>query len=96
MNRPEPKPIGRLIVEMVENLGMTDELKRRKVESMWADFAGRGVASFTRSVRMDGATLHVTLSSAPLKEELAYVRESLRQRINAAMGEDIVANIAIH
>lgn len=96
MNRPEPKPIGQIITEMIEHLGMTDEMKRHKVESLWNAIAGPGIAGFTRAVRMQDATLHVYVDSAPLKEELGYVRESLRQHINAAMGEEIVKNIAIH
>ena len=96
MNRPDPKPIGRIISEMIERLGMTEEMKRHKVVSLWHPMVGEGIGAYTRSVYMQGSVLHVTISSAPLKEELGYAREALRQRINAAMGEEIVSNIAIH
>lgn len=97
MRRSVPKSIGQIIDETIPRIKMMEEMKRHRVEALWPDIAGKGIAGYTHGIKMqpDG-TLHVYLTSASLKEELGYAVDSLKARINQAVGEDIVTNIAIH
>lgn len=96
MKRPDPRPIGEIITDMIERVGLTDELRRRKAASMWPRITGPTIASFTSRVTVTDTTMHVYITSAPLKEELGYARDSLLRRINEALGEEFLTNIALH
>lgn len=96
MKRNEPKPIGEIIEHYMRIAEMSDEHMRRKAEAAWAKVVGSNIALFTREVRMQESILHVYITSASLKEELLYIRPDLVKHLNAAVGSEIVAEIAIH
>ncbi len=96
MRRPEPRPVGEILKEMIERVGMTDELRRSKAAGLWPRVAGQAIAAQTTRANVVDTTLHVWISSAPLKEMLGYARPKLQAAINNAMGEDFITNIAIH
>lgn len=96
MKRPHPQLVSAIITDMIERLGMTDEMRRNKAAALWPRVAGEAVAAMTSRVTAVGTTLHVYITSAPLKEELGYARQNLMLAINAALGEDFISNIAIH
>ncbi len=96
MNRPEPKPIGQIISEMITRLGMTEELRRHNAAALWPQIVGPAIASYTARVVVHDTTMHVYLTSASLKEQMGYARDNLLRRINEALGEEFITNIAIH
>lgn len=96
MKKTYPRAIGDIISDMIDRTGLRPDMRRHTAEMLWPQIVGRHIASYTRSVRMENNTLHVWLTSAALKEELGYARENLRDRLNEALGEELVLNIAIH
>lgn len=96
MRRTEPLRLNEIIEKMIQNTGLRPEMHRHTVQSLWAEAAGPHIAAYTRQVYFDKKLLHVHIDSASLKEELGYLRESLRETINTLAGEEAVENIIIH
>lgn len=96
MKRVEPRTIGDLINDMIARTGMTAAICRHNVENAWPAVAGAAIAAYTSHVIVRERTLHVYITSAPLKEQLGYVREALVEKLNAAAGAEVINNIAIH
>lgn len=96
MKRPDPQLVSTIITDMIERLGMTDQMRRDKAAALWPKVAGEAIAALTTRVNVADTTLHVWISSAPLKEELGYARQNLMLAINSALGQDFITNIAIH
>ena len=96
MKRKEPLSIGEVINRMIDSTGMRDNLDRHKAESMWPKVAGPSIAAYTGRLYVQGRTLHAYITSAPLKEELGYAREVLTEKINQAVGKDVIDDIILH
>ncbi|MDE6109741.1 MAG: DUF721 domain-containing protein, partial [Muribaculaceae bacterium] len=45
---------------------------------------------------VDAGTLHVIISSAPLKSELGMMRTAIIDRLNEAAGKNVINDIAFH
>ena len=96
MKRTEPLRLDEIIRRMIDATGMRPEFSRRSVESMWPDVVGPHIASYTGRIYVEGRLLHVYIVSAPLKEELGYARENLVERLNQAVGADVIDDIYFH
>lgn len=88
--------LGHIIEKMLDDTGLRPSLQQRSVEAMWPEVVGKHIASYTRRVHLDGRILHVYIDSAPLKEELGYLRETLITQINRLAKRKAVDNIIIH
>lgn len=96
MKRSEPLRLDEIIRRMIDATGMRPELSRRTVVTEWPDVVGRHIASYTGQIYVRERTLHVHIVSAALKEELGYARDRLVERLNEAVGTEVIDNIIIH
>lgn len=96
MKISKPQSIGEIIIDMIEEYGMRAKLDKVNVEASWNKVVGPSVSAYTSAVRLEGRLLHVYLTSAPLKEELGYMRESLTVHINRTVGRDAIDSVIIH
>ena len=96
MKRTEPLILGDIIDKMIQSTGLRPQYQKRSVEALWPRIVGKHIASYTIRTRLEGRTLHVYISSAPLKEELGYLKETLCSQLNEAAEESLVDNIIIH
>ncbi len=88
--------IGEIIDRMIDSTGMRPTVEKLNVESVWPAVVGPSIMAYTRRVWLDGKTLHVQLSSAALKEELGYMRDTLVKYINDTLGRKAVVAVIIH
>ena len=95
MKRTEPMRIGEVLEQMIESTGMRPELNRRSIEAAWPVVVGQHIAAYTSSVHVEERTLTVHISSAPLKEELMYLRELLMSQLNDLVGDRVIDRIII-
>lgn len=96
MKRTEPLQIGQIIQNMIDATGLRPELERRTAVNIWPDVVGKHLASYTGRIYVKEDVLHVHISSAVIKEELGYAREQLVDKINQAVGEDVIKQIILH
>ncbi len=96
MKRREPQSIGDIIHRMIDAAGMRPDLDRHTAEAMWPRVAGPSIASYTGRLYIKGRTMHVYITSAPLKEELGYARAQLVEKINLAVGKEVIDDIIFH
>lgn len=90
-----------LIKTLIDNVMMdTPESRRTVLEQracyLWPEIVGPGVNRYTLRRYVDHGILHVYLTSAPLKNELSFMRQRLVTRINEALGEEIITDLRIH
>lgn len=66
-----------------------------QIEDVWEVIMGKTVARYTDKLQIIGDKLIITTSVAPLKKELIYQREKIKQRVNEALKEKVVAEVII-
>lgn len=88
MKRTEAKRVSSIIDEALEQAGLTQTMARQRASFLWAEVAGSGINRHTLRRWVDNrGVLHIHLSSAPLKNELAYHRSRLLQELNNRCGD---------
>ncbi|MDE6079368.1 MAG: DUF721 domain-containing protein [Duncaniella sp.] len=96
MKRTYPRHIGSIIDEVMERCGLTDSLNDQRASAIWAEVVGPGINRYTSRRYVDRGVMHVYLTSAPLKNELQFVKERLIEALNKALGAEIVKELIIH
>lgn len=66
-----------------------------EVRDAYRDVAGSLIYKLTRSVRFKEGELVVVIASAALRHEMEYRKDSLMDKINKRLGNDIVKTIKI-
>ncbi len=66
-----------------------------QIEDVWEQLMGKTIAKYTDKIQIYGKTLYITTTMAPLKQELMYQKEKILQRVNEALGENVVKEVVI-
>ncbi|MBJ2184259.1 MAG: DUF721 domain-containing protein [Muribaculaceae bacterium] len=96
MKRTDPKQIGRLIDELIDSTGARDTYEQQRICYLWPEVMGPTVNRHTARRWVDGGTLHVVITSSPLKSELGMMRTAIVDRLNQAAGKNVITSIAFH
>lgn len=96
MKRTDPVALGEILDLYINTDGNRAEFNRRKVEYCWAEVVGPEINRATTSRYVQGSTLHVNLSSAPLKSELSFMTAPLIKALNDAVGDNVIDKIVFH
>lgn len=96
MKKTEALAVGDILKAMIESDGDTAVLDRQKINFLWSEVVGPVINRATIRRYVEGDTLHVFISSAPLKSELAFMAPGLTDKLNEAVGKKIIRRIAIH
>lgn len=96
MKRTDPRLFGDIFNEAMSRVGLSDTYDQQRASYLWSEVVGPTVNRFTTRRYIADGVLHVYISSAPLKSELSFLADSLRDRINQAVGRQVVKSIVIH
>lgn len=88
-----PRPLGEILKEVIDQLGVQDEIDESRVVETWASIAGTDINSVTESAWMKKSTLYVKITSAARRQELHMNRRKWQKRLNEALEEDLVNEI---
>jgi predicted nucleic acid-binding Zn ribbon protein len=88
-----PQPLGDVLKEVIDQLGLQEKIDEARVVETWATIAGKDINGVTESVWMKGSTLYVKITSAAWRQELHMNRRQWRQRLNGALESDPVEEI---
>jgi predicted nucleic acid-binding Zn ribbon protein len=66
-----------------------------QIEDVWEQLMGKTIAKYTEKINIHGNVLYITTNMAPLKQELLYQKEQIKQRVNEALGENVVKEVVI-
>ncbi len=64
------EPIGKILADVIRDLGLCEKLSEQRAVDEWADIVGRKVAEHARALRVDGGRLFVEVDSSVWSQEL--------------------------
>ena len=70
-------------------------LQAMQIEDVWEKIMGKTVAKYTDKLQIVGATLFVSTTVAPLKNELLYQKEKIIDLVNKELGEKVIKEVVI-
>lgn len=66
-----------------------------QITEIWEQIMGKTIARYTEKIEIHGTTLYIETSVAPLKQELVYKKEKIKERVNEALGENLIKEVVI-
>ena len=93
MKRTEAKNVGQIINDLLQKENLDVALDEHRASALWPQIVGDGINRYTISRSVRDGVMTVRLSSASLANELMLIRASIIQRINEALGRDIIHEI---
>ena len=87
--------IGEILGALVRDPKYKPKLYQKKIEHTWQEMMGVWINRETRSIRVKNGILTVRISSSALREELHFMREKIREKINGMLGEDYITDVVV-
>ena len=91
----EPQLLGKVLSEIIESKALYRGITNEKINGLWDQLLGDKISQFTNKVELRNETLYVSLSSAPLREELSYGKEKIMRMLNEEMGKETIKKIVL-
>jgi hypothetical protein len=66
-----------------------------QIEDVWEDIMGKTIARYTDKLQIIGDKLIITTTVGPLKNELMYQKEKIKQRVNEALKQKVINDVII-
>jgi predicted nucleic acid-binding Zn ribbon protein len=80
---------------LVDDYGLRGKLDEQAVRAAWTEVAGEMIARHTMSMALRRGKLTVKVDSAPLREELGFMRTMLMELLNGRFEREVVTEIRI-
>ena len=93
MKTAAPKRIGDLIPALLEKLGLSRGIAGYGVLERWPEIVGAKIAEVATPERIRDGKLWVSVSHPAWRNELVFMKRELIDKINAAMGGEVVKDI---
>lgn len=87
--------IGEALKQFLESSRIKGGIQALQIEDAWEQIMGKTVARYTDKLQIIGDKLIITTNVAPLKNELIYQKEKIKQRVNEALGQNVVKEVII-
>jgi hypothetical protein len=87
--------IGDVLKAFIETNKLQGGMDKIDVQEAWKSLMGNGVNSYTKEVVLKGSTLHVSLTSAVLREELSYGKTKIITMINEELGKEVITDVIL-
>ncbi|RXE70494.1 DUF721 domain-containing protein [Muribaculaceae bacterium Isolate-002 (NCI)] len=96
MKRTDPISIRQLIDKVMLEGETRETVMQQRASYMWTEVVGPGVNRFTFRRYVERGVLHVYITSASLKNDLAFLRHNIIKEINGRLGAEVLSDIVIH
>ena len=87
--------LGDALKQFLDKSRLKGSIQALQIEDLWEQLMGKTIAKYTDKIQIHGTTLYITTSMAPLKQELLYQKEKIKQCVNEVLGENVVKDVVI-
>ncbi len=87
--------LGEAMQEFLKGSRIKGGIQALQIEDVWEEIMGKTIARYTDKLHIIGDKLIISTSVAPLKNELVYQKEKIKQRVNEALKQKVVNEVII-
>lgn len=88
--------LGDALKEFLQKSRLKGSIQALQINDVWEQIMGKTIAKYTDKIQIHGGTLYITTTVAPLKQELLYQKDKIRQRVNEALGENVIREVVVN
>jgi len=81
--------------DMLKEYRLKPQYDETRVRALWEKLMGKTIATYTANISVKKNVLHLTILSAPLKHELSYAKDKIKNLLNEEMGEEYIKDVVI-
>ena len=93
MAKHQTTRVGAVLADVLASLDVRDRLREYRVWQVWEATVGKILASRTEPVRIENGRLIVRVADSVWMQELQFMKDDLRRKLNRAVGEQVVRSI---
>lgn len=83
------------IKQFLKQSKLKNSVQALRIEEVWEEIMGKTIAKYTDKIQIINQTLFISSSVAQLKHELMYQKEKIIERVNEALGENVIKDVVI-
>ena len=87
--------LQKALQQFLQKSRLKEGIRSMQIEEVWEELMGKTIARYTDKIQIVQNTLFITTSVAPLKNELLYQKNTIRERVNEALGEQVISEVVI-
>ena len=87
--------IGQAMQEFLKGSRLRGGIQALQIGEVWEDIMGKTIARYTDKLQIIGDKLIISTQVAPLRKELLYQKEKIRQRVNEALQQRVINEVII-
>jgi predicted nucleic acid-binding Zn ribbon protein len=91
--KSQPVAVSGLLDEIFQGKPLEKRLREGRIWMVWDSAVGVQIAAKARPVNFRDGVLTVMVSNAPWMQQLNFLKKGLIEKVNAALGEDLVREI---
>lgn len=81
--------------QMIRKYRLEPRLNETRVKMLWEKLMGKTISTYTSDIRVRKNVLYLTILSAPLKHELSFGKEKIKNLLNEEIGEEVIKEVVI-
>jgi hypothetical protein len=87
--------MGEALKQFLESSRVKGGIQALQIKDVWEQIMGKTVARYTEKLQIIGDKLIITTHVGPLKNELIYQKEKIKQRVNEALGQRVINEVIV-
>ncbi|MGM9713109.1 MAG: DUF721 domain-containing protein [Prevotella sp.] len=95
MFRRKEKIANDIVLEVLRQQGLETPLLQRRLLAAWDSVVPPIVARYTGQKFIKNQTLMVKITNPALRADISMIRSELRDKLNAAVGSQVIAEVRI-
>ena len=95
MFRRKEQKVSDLVMQLLRSQGLETPLLQRRAVDAWESVVGNAVARYTGEKYIRNQTMVVKINNAALRADLNMFRTKICEKINAAVGAQIIAEVRL-
>jgi len=95
MRYRDEQTLKEVIDKMLQSYKIVDKVKEVEIVQSWERMMGHSIAKYTEKIFVRNSCLYIKITSAPLKQELFYAREKIKENLNKELGTEVIKNVVL-
>ena len=87
--------LGDALKQFLQKSRLKTNMQSMQIEDLWEELMGKTIARYTDKIQIVNNTLFISTSVAPLKTELLFQKDKIRERVNEELGENVIREVVI-
>lgn len=96
MKRHKAMSVGSIIEMCFERAGNQDVYEAQRASYLWTEIVGPTINRMTTRRWVAGTELHVCIDNPSAKNDLLFLSSKIVERINTALGKEVITKLIIH